>query len=77
MKEGMLLLVYIDDCIILAESEARIDVLIHYFKNLKEKYILTEEDLIDKFLGMSISNLDDNQYELAQPFLIERITELI
>ena len=62
MKDGMLLLVYIDDCIIIADSEARIDVLIHSLKNVKEKYILTEEGSIDKFLGMSISNLNDNQY---------------
>ena len=29
MKYGMILLVYVDDCIIIADSEARIDVLIH------------------------------------------------
>ena len=38
---------------------------------------MTEEGSINKFLGISISKLDDNQYELAQPFLIERIIELI
>ena len=73
MKYGMLLLVYVDYCIILSESEARIDVLIHYFKNGKEKYILTEEGSIDKFLSISISKLDENWYELAQQLLIERI----
>ena len=73
----MLLLVYAEDCIILADSEARIDALIHSFKNGKEKYILTEEGLIDKFLGISISKIYDNRYGLAQPFLIERIIELI
>ena len=66
----MLLLVYVDDCIILAESEARIDVLIHSEKIGKEKYVLTEEGSIDKFLGISIYKLDDNQYDLAQLFLI-------
>ena len=58
----MLPLIYVDDCIVIADSEARIDVLIHSLKNVKEKYILTEEGSIDKFLGMSISNLNDNQY---------------
>ena len=47
------------------------------FKNGKEKYILTEEGSINKFLGISISKLDDNWYELAQSFLIERIIEFI
>ena len=60
MKDGMLLIVYVDDCIIPADSEARIYVLIHYFKIGKEKYILTEEGSIDKFLGIGISKLDDN-----------------
>ena len=32
MKDGMIILVYVDDCIILADSEVRIDVLIHSFK---------------------------------------------
>ena len=77
MKYGMLLLVQVDDCIILSDSEARIYVLIHYLKNGKDKYILTDEGSIDKFLGISISELDDNQYELAQPFLIERFIEFI
>ena len=54
MKYGVLLIVYVDDCIILAGSEARIDLLIHSLKYGKE------EGLIDKFLGISISKLDDN-----------------
>ena len=77
MKCVMLLLVCGDDCLILDDSEARIDVLIHYLKNVKEKYILTGEESIDKFLGISISKLGDNRYELAQPFLIEQIVEFI
>ena len=47
------------------------------FKNVNEIYTLTEEGLIDKFLGISISYLDGNRYELAQTFLIERIIEFI
>ena len=38
---------------------------------------MTDEGSIDKFLGISISELDDNQYELAQPFLIEWFIEFI
>ena len=77
MKDGMILLVYADDCIILAEAEACIDVLIHSLRNEKEKYILTEESSIDKFIGNGISKLDCNRYELAELFLIEWIVELI
>ena len=38
---------------------------------------MTEEGSIDKFLGISISKLDDNRYDLAQTLLIERIIEFI
>ena len=77
MKDGILLLVYVDEWIILSHSEARIDVLIRSFKNGKENRILTDEGSIDKFLVISISKLDENWYELAQTFLIGRIVELI
>ena len=77
MKHGILILECVDDCNIIADSEARKDVLTHSFFNVKEKYISTEEGLIDKFLCISISELDDNQYELLQLFLIERIVEFI
>ena len=51
----MVLLVYVDDCIIIADYETRIYVLIHSLKKGKDKYILTEEISIDKFLGIGIS----------------------
>ena len=59
-SDGMLLLVYTDDCIILADSETCIDVLIHSLKNGKEKYILSKDGSIDIFLGISISKLNVN-----------------
>ena len=77
MKDRMLLIVYVYECIIPADYEARIDALIQSFNNGKEKYILTEEGSVDKFLGISISKLDGNSYELEQPLLIERIIEFI
>ena len=42
-----------------------------------ERKKLTEEGLIDKFLGIIISKLDENWSELAQIFSIERIIKLI
>ncbi len=77
MKEGIIVLVYIDNCIIISESQARIDVLVHSLKNGKEKFILTKEDMIDKFLGSSITQLDDERDELSQPFLIQWIIDYV
>ena len=59
MKDGMLPLLHVDDCIILADSNVCIYLLIHSLKNGKEKYILTEEGSIDKFLGIHISKTYD------------------
>ncbi len=73
MKEGIIVLVYVDNCIIVSYSQARIDVLVHLLKKGKEKFIPTEEDTIDTFLVINISQLDDDQYELLQPFLIQWI----
>ena len=52
-------------------------MLIRSFKNGKDKYILTEEGSIDKFLGISISKPDENQYDLVHLLLIELIFEFI
>ena len=70
MKDGMLLLIYVDYWIILSDSEAHIDVVIHSLKTGKERDILIEEGSIDILLGIGISKLDENRYELAQLFII-------
>ena len=73
----MILLVYVDDCIIIADNSMRIDYLIHSLKNGKEKYILTEEGTLDKLLGINITPIDDDRFELSQPFLIKRIVKFV
>ena len=42
-----------------------------------ENFILKDEGSIDKYLGVSISQLDDKSFNLTQPFLIERITAFL
>jgi hypothetical protein len=36
-------------------------------------FVLQEEGLIDKYLGVNIKKIDANTFELAQPFLIKQI----
>ena len=38
-----------------------------------EKFNLTDEGSLDKYLGIEIKDLDRSTYELKQPHLIERI----
>ncbi len=33
--------------------------------------------MIDKYLGINIKQIDENSFELSQPFLIERITSFL
>ena len=44
------MLVYVDDCIIISDSIMKIYYLIHSLKNGSENFVLTVEDVIDKFL---------------------------
>ena len=38
-----------------------------------ENFKLTDEGGVNKFLGVEITHLNDNSFELSQPFLIDRI----
>ena len=49
-----------------------IDGLIYSLQHGDEKYILTDEGEVDKYLGVDIPKLDNGKMELRQPFLIER-----
>ena len=77
MKEGMIIFVCVDDCLIVADSMARIDVLIHSLQHGPEKFILMEEVIIEKFFGISITQLDCIWFKLSEPFLIKCIIKFI
>ena len=38
---------------------------------------MTDEGGVNKFLGVEIIRLDDNSFELSQPFLIDRILNFL
>ncbi len=68
MKNVIIVLVYVDNCIIVSDSQTRIHILVHLLKNEKKQFILTEEEMINKFLGISITQLEDERY-LTIPYL--------
>ena len=72
-RKGMIVLTYVDDCIIVGKNMRDIDNFVRSMQNGKENFILTDEGDINKFLGIEIKHLDDKRFELKQPFLIERI----
>jgi hypothetical protein len=46
-------------------------------KDGPEEYVLTDEGDINKFLGIKIKEITKNKFELSQPFLIERICNVL
>ena len=42
-----------------------------------ENFVLQDEGLIDKHLGVKIKQLDDSSFELTQPILIEQVTKFL
>ncbi len=52
MKDGMIVLAYVDDCIISSDSMKKIDDFVYSMQHGPENFILTDEGDIDKFLGI-------------------------
>ena len=62
LKENMVLLTYVDDCIIISPSHESIDRLISSMQSGPENFRLTDEGGVNKFLGVKITRLDDNSF---------------
>ena len=77
MKKGMIVLVYVDDCIIVGDDMTKIDKFVESMQNGPENFILTDEGNIDKFLGIEIKRLGKREFEISQPFLIDRILSFL
>jgi hypothetical protein len=69
----MVLLTYIDDCIIISPSKASIDSLVASMQTGPENFKLTDVGDVNKFLGIEITKLGSDPFELSQPFLIDRL----
>jgi hypothetical protein len=70
-------LTYVDDCILVGDLQDRLNALVTSLHNGNKKFSLQDEGSIDKYLGVDISQLDGTFFQLTQPFLIERITQLL
>ena len=73
----MIILTYVDDCIIIGEQMSDINVSINWMHEGKENFILTDEGDVNKFLGIEITKYEDSLFELSQPFLIDRIVDFL
>ena len=66
---GMIILTYVDDCIIVGPSMDCIDSFVESMKTGKEKFVLKDEGYINKFVGIEITQLDDKRFKVSHPFL--------
>ena len=73
----MIVLTYVDDCIIIGPAIKEIDAFVTSMKDGNENFVLTDEGDIDKFLGIEITQLDKNRFKISQPYLIDRIVSLL
>ena len=73
----MIILTYVDDCIIVGPSMDRIDSFVKSMNTGKENFVLTDEGDINKFLGIEITQIDDKRLKVSQPFLIDQIVRFL
>ena len=67
---GMIILTYVDICIIIGPLLDHIDSFVKTMKTGKENFVLTDEGDINKSLGIEIIKLDEKRFKVSQPFLI-------
>jgi hypothetical protein len=75
IKSNMVILVYVDDCILIGKDS---DIIAGFIKSLAEgpeNFEFTEEGAIDRYLGVDVQRLPNNEFVLRQPFLIQRILQ--
>jgi hypothetical protein len=70
-KKGIIIITYVDDCIIVNNSMKDINTFIKSMKYGPKGYDLIDEGDINKFLGIEIKEITKNKFKLSQPFLIE------
>jgi len=72
-KDGIILISWVDDCLIFAKSKSYADDLI---KNLQSSFTLTEEEDVSAYLGVEVNvDGDSDTVSLTQPYLIKRIID--
>jgi hypothetical protein len=67
-KKRMIIIKYVDDCIIISNSLKDINTFVKAMKDGPEGYVLTDEGDVNKFLGIETKEITRNKIELSQPF---------
>jgi Reverse transcriptase (RNA-dependent DNA polymerase). len=76
-KDGLISLVYVDDCIIIGKTDSDTEKFVDSLKNGEENFDFTEEGSLEQYLGVDIKKICSNSFEMRQPFLIDKILKFM
>ena len=63
-------MIYTDDCIMAAKTTTQLDEVV---LGLSNKFEITDEGEVDKYLGVKVERMDNGSFKLSQPSLIDNI----
>ena len=73
IKHDMVVLVYVDNCILTGKNSTIIESFIDFLQHGDENFDFTEKGSMDRYLGVGIQRLENKEFILRQPFLIQQI----
>ena len=73
----MMILTYVEDCIIAVTCIKDIDYFICSMQHASENSILTDRGDVNKLPGIEITQNEDASFELSQPFLIDQLLSFL
>ena len=74
-KGRVVLLVYVDDCILMSTMDMAINKAISSLRSSKQNFTIEDEGAVGDFLGVKIDHSNDGTITLTQPQLINLIIE--
>ena len=75
MKDGAVIVVYVDNFLIFANED---NTVIELIAELKRKFDITDEsDTVEEYLGVKIDHNKDGSFRMYQPHLKEKIFKVI
>ena len=70
-KKNVVMLVYIDDCLVLSPDPKFIDKTISDLRNSSENFEIDDQGNVSDVLGIEATHLKDGSIKLTQPHLID------
>lgn len=77
INKEMIILVYVDDCVLIEKTPGSVDKFIKSMEAGEEKFIFTDDGDLKNYLGVEIERLGNSTLHLKQEFLIQRIIDAV